>query len=154
MLYTENFGLQEYFRFLQIQSHMQITEICFRWPALNHGCCVHIHLEVHFVWTLIVIWLLVLDILPNCCFTKPLSKYRMIPIYVYRAWNSSRPLATFQPIFHIWLSKSNLLGQIYCTFPMGKPYYCNVPTFKEWLTYFKLLFQALVYHKTYLASLC
>ena len=27
MLYTENFGLQEYFRFLQIQSHMQITEI-------------------------------------------------------------------------------------------------------------------------------
>ena len=35
--------------------------------------------------------------------------------YVYvkiRAWNSSQPLAIFQPIFPIRLSKSNLLGQI------------------------------------------
>ena len=42
-------------------------------------------------------------------------------IHSYRAWNSSRPLAIFRPIFSIWPSKSNLLGQIYCTFPMGKP---------------------------------
>ena len=59
--------------------------------------------------------------------------------------HSSRPLAIFQSIFTIWPSKSNLLGQIYCTFPMGKPLivYRNVPAFKEWPTNFKLLFQAL-----------
>ena len=38
-----------------------------------------------------------------------------------RAWNNSRPLAIFWPISGIWLSKSNLLGQIYCTFSMEKP---------------------------------
>ena len=48
------------------------------------------------------------------------------------------------------LAKSDLLGQIYCTFPMGKPLtiYCNVSAFKEWLTNFKLLFQALPYSST------
>ena len=65
---------------------------------------------------------------------------------VGRAWNSSRPLAIFRPICPIWPSKSDLLGHIYCTFPMEKPLiiYCNVPAFKEWPTNFKLLFQALV----------
>ena len=58
--------------------------------------------------------------------------------------NSSWPLAIFWPIFPIWLNKSTLLGQIYCTFPMRKPLivYCNVPAFKEcWpisYHYFKL----------------
>ena len=62
-----------------------------------------------------------------------------------RAWNSSRPLAIFRPIFPIWPSKSNLLGHIYCTFPMEKSLivYRNVPAFKEWPTIFKFLFQAL-----------
>ena len=61
---------------------------------------------------------------------------------IFRAWNSIRPLAIFWPIF---LSKSNLLGQFYYIFPMGKPLkvYCNVPAVKEWPTNFKLLFQAL-----------
>ena len=56
-----------------------------------------------------------------------------------------RPLAIFRPICPIWLRKSDLLGQIYCTFPMENPLivYSNVPAFKEWLTNFKLLFQAL-----------
>ena len=62
---------------------------------------------------------------------------------MYRAWNSSWPLAIFWPIFPIWLIKFNLLGQIYCTFPMGKPLtvYCKVPAFKEWPSncYFKLV---------------
>ena len=51
----------------------------------------------------------------------------------------------FRPIFPIWLSKSNLLGQIHCTFLMEKPLivYYNVPAYKEWLTNFKLLFPAL-----------
>ena len=47
---------------------------------------------------------------------------------------NSWPLAIFRPIFPIWLSKSNLLGQIYCTFPIEKLFivYSNFPTFKEW----------------------
>ena len=55
-------------------------------------------------------------------------------IRIIWAWNSSQPLAIFWPIFPIWPSKSNLLGQIYCTFPMGKPLivYSNVLAFKEW----------------------
>ena len=42
--------------------------------------------------------------------------------------------------FIIRLSKSNLPGQIYCTFPMGKLLivYKNVLAFKEWLTNLKL----------------
>ena len=66
-------------------------------------------------------------------------------IHYSRAWNNSQPLAIFQPIFTIWPSKSNLLGQIYCTIPMGKPLivYRNVPAIKEWPTNFKLLFWAL-----------
>ena len=65
--------------------------------------------------------------------------------YNHRAWNSSWPLAIFRPICPIWLSKSDLLRQMYCTFPMGKRLiiYFSVPAFKEWLTNFKLLFQAL-----------
>ena len=64
---------------------------------------------------------------------------------ICRAWNSSQPLAIFRPIIPIWPSKSNLLGHIYCIFPMGTPLivYSNVPAFKEWPTNFKLLFQAL-----------
>ena len=61
-----------------------------------------------------------------------------------RAWNNSQPLAIFRPICPIWPSKSNLLGQIYCTFPMGNHCYYNVPAFKVWPTNFKLLFQALL----------
>ena len=63
-----------------------------------------------------------------------------------RAWNSSRPLAIFRTIFPIWPSKSNLVGHIYCIFPMEKPLivFSNVPAFKEWPTNFKLLFQALM----------
>ena len=63
-----------------------------------------------------------------------------------RAWNSSWPLAIFRPIFPIWPSKSYSLGHIYCTFPMEKPLivYSNVPTFKEWPTKFKSLFQTLL----------
>ena len=55
-------------------------------------------------------------------------------VYVYS--NNSQPLAIFLPLFTIWPSKSNLLGQIYCTFPMEKPLiiYSNIPAFKEWLT--------------------
>ena len=61
--------------------------------------------------------------------------------YWCRSWNSGRPLAIFRPICPIWPSKSSLLGQIYCTIPMGKPLivYCNIPAFKECLTNFKLL---------------
>ena len=64
--------------------------------------------------------------------------------YYYRAWNSSRPLTIFRPIFPIWPSKSNFLGHMYCTFPMEKPLivYNNVPAFKEWPINFKLLFHS------------
>ena len=66
------------------------------------------------------------------------------------------------PFSGFWLSKSNLLGQIYYTFSIGKPIivYKNVPTFSEWPTistpYFKLwdvrvvivvLFQAMPDHQ-------
>ena len=42
-------------------------------------------------------------------------------------------MAIFWPIFPIWPSKSDLLGQIYCTFPMGKLLivYCNVPALRN-----------------------
>ena len=68
-----------------------------------------------------------------------------IHTFTARAWNSSQPLAIFRPIFPVWPSKSNLLGQFYCTFPIGKPLivYCNVPAFQQWPTNLKLLFQAL-----------
>ena len=58
-------------------------------------------------------------------------------------WQSA--IGHFPTNFIIWQSKSNLLGHIYCTFPMDKPLivYSNVPAFKEWPTNFKLLFQAL-----------
>ena len=48
-----------------------------------------------------------------------------------RAWNNSRPLAIFRPICPIWPSKSNLLGQIYCTFPMVNHWESNVPALKN-----------------------
>ena len=40
--------------------------------------------------------------------------------YYARAWNNSRPSAIFRPFSGIWLSKSNLLGQIYYAFSMEK----------------------------------
>ena len=70
-------------------------------------------------------------------------------IFTSRTWNSSRLLAIFWLICPIWPGKSNLLGQIYCTFPMGNQrVHCNVPALKEWPTYFKLLFQALTSKET------
>ena len=82
------------------------------------------------------------------CFGPIGSRVDKVSLYHNRAWNNSQLLTIFQPIFTIWLSKSNLLGQIYCTFPMGKPLivYSNAPAFKEWPTNFKLLFQALPYY--------
>ena len=61
-----------------------------------------------------------------------------ILIHIYRAWNSSRPLGIFQPISGFGWTKSDMLGQVCCTFPMGKPFivYDNVPTFNEWPTGF------------------
>ena len=66
-------------------------------------------------------------------------------VRVCRAWNNSRPLAIFRLIFTIRPSKSNLIGHIYCTLPMGKPLlvYTNVTAFKKWPTNFKLLLQVL-----------
>ena len=64
----------------------------------------------------------------------------------FRARNIRQPLALaiFQPVFPIRPSKSSLLGQIYCTFPMRKPLIVNsnIPAFEEWPTNFEL-FQAL-----------
>ena len=71
-----------------------------------------------------------------------------VTVVYKRPWGSGKqsswPLAIFQPTFTIWLNKSNLLGQIYCTFPMEKPLivYWNAPAFKECPTNFKL-FRAL-----------
>ena len=83
------------------------------------------------------------NILINGWPTSPSITYNVYNIN--RAWNSSQPLANFWPFFTIWLSKFNVLGQIYCTFLTGKPLivYSNAPAFKEWPTNFKLLFQAL-----------
>ena len=54
-------------------------------------------------------------------------------LYIHRAWNTSCPLAIFRPILPIWPDKSNLLGQIYCTFPMEKPLivHSNVPALRK-----------------------
>ena len=61
------------------------------------------------------------------------DKRRKAWLYICRAWNNSQPLAIFILIFLIWLSISNLLGQIYCAFPMAMPLivYCNVPALRN-----------------------
>ena len=66
----------------------------------------------------------------------------------YRAWNSSRHWPFSDQFSLFGRANSNLLGQICCIFPMGKPLisYSHVPAFKEWPTNFKLLFQALQTH--------
>ena len=42
-------------------------------------------------------------------------------MYISAELEISQPSAIFQPFSGIWPSKSNLLGQIYYTFSMGKP---------------------------------
>ena len=66
------------------------------------------------------------------CYAKYII-VKCIYTYIHTELEISRPLAIFWPIFPIWPSKSNLLGQIYCTFPMGKPLiaYCNVPALRN-----------------------
>ena len=46
-------------------------------------------------------------------------------IYVVRAQNSGLSHVIFQPTSAYDQAKSNLVGQIYCTFPMGKPLIVN-----------------------------
>ena len=49
------------------------------------------------------------------------ARHLQYTLLLSRARNNSRPSAIFRPFLGIWLSKSNLLGQIYYTFSMGKP---------------------------------
>ena len=50
-----------------------------------------------------------------------------------RAQNNGPSQVIFQPTLAYDRTNSNLVGQIYCTFPMGKPMivYNNVPTLNK-----------------------
>ena len=54
-------------------------------------------------------------------FTISTAKVSPLNVLLYTAeLEISHPLATFRPILPFGPSKILLLGQIYCTFPMGK----------------------------------
>ena len=59
-----------------------------------------------------------------------------------RAQNSGLSQVIFRPTLAYDRAKSNLVGQIYCTFPMGKPMivYNNVTILNKWPTNFQPLF--------------
>ena len=56
--------------------------------------------------------------------------------FCHRSFSNPRPTLVYDQ------ANSNLVGQSYCTFPMGKPMIVcnNVPTLNEWPSNFQPLF--------------